>query len=219
VSDDPGVRYAKSGDVHVASEVRGEADRDLVFAPGFASHLEFQLEEPRQAECFERLGSFGRLIRFDKRGTGLSDPVAAMPTYEQRMDDVGAVMEAAGSERAVLMGLSEGGPLAALFAAAHPGRTSALVLLNTFSRLSWAEDYPIGAKEEVLDQFGEWIGSMSGSGIFANLWATSLASDQAFVAWWARFERMALSPGAARSLFEIYRHIEPCCRPSGFRLS
>lgn len=132
-----------------------------MFVPGFASHVEFQREEPLQSQFFEPLPSFARLIRFDKRGAGLSDPVPTMPTFEQRMDDVRAGMDAAGSQRAVVMGLSEGGPLAMLFGASYPNRTVALVLLNTFPRMECPDPYPVGATAEVNDQFAVMLESVS----------------------------------------------------------
>jgi pimeloyl-ACP methyl ester carboxylesterase len=119
----PATRYAKSGEIHIAYQVSGEGPLDLVVVPGWVSHLEYQWEEPWGARFFQRLASFSRLIRFDKRGTGLSDRVSEMPTLEQRMDDVRAVMDAVGSERAALFGYSEGGPMSILFAAAYPERT------------------------------------------------------------------------------------------------
>jgi pimeloyl-ACP methyl ester carboxylesterase len=124
----PETRYAKSGDVHIAYQVIGDGPLDLVVVPGWVSHLEYQWEDPWGARFFERLASFSRLIRFDKRGTGLSDRVSEMPTLEQRMDDVRAVMDAIGSERAALFSFSEGGPMSILFAAAYPQRTTALSL-------------------------------------------------------------------------------------------
>ena len=134
----PVTKYAKSGDVHIAYQVIGDGPTDLVFVPGFVSHVEEWWEEPLCARFFERLAAFSRLILFDKRGTGLSDRVAEVPTLEQRMDDVRAVLQAAGSERAAVLGISEGGAMSALFAASHPERTSALVLYGTFAEFrSW----------------------------------------------------------------------------------
>jgi len=132
----PETRYAKSGDVHIAYQVVGEGPIDLVFVPGWITHLELAWEDPLEAAFLRRLASFLRLILFDKRGTGLSDrvPVNELPILEERMDDVRAVMDAAGSERAALLGVSEGGPLSSLFAATYPERTAALVLYGTFAR-------------------------------------------------------------------------------------
>src|ERR687892_1429657 len=130
----PETRYAKSGDVSIAYQTLCDGPLDLVFVPGFVSHVEHWWEEPSSARSLRRLASFSRLIRFDKRGTGLSDPVAGIPTLEERMEDVRAVMDAVGSERAALFGYSEGGPMAALFAATYPERTTALIMYGTFVR-------------------------------------------------------------------------------------
>src|SRR6266545_4024644 len=124
----PETRYVKSGDVHIAYQVMGDAPRDLVFVLGWVSNLEVVWENPTVARFLERLASFSRLILFDKRGTGLSDRVADMPSLETRMDDVRAVMDAATSEQAALFGYSEGGPMCALFAATYPARTTALIM-------------------------------------------------------------------------------------------
>jgi pimeloyl-ACP methyl ester carboxylesterase len=126
-------RYAKSGDVHVACQVFGDGP-DLVVVPGFISHVENSWDEPREARWLNKLGAFCRVIKFDKRGTGLSDRVAHLPHMDERMDDVRAVMDAVGIERASLLGLSEGGSLAALFGASHPERTQSLILYGAFSR-------------------------------------------------------------------------------------
>jgi pimeloyl-ACP methyl ester carboxylesterase len=126
----PRTQYARSGDVHIAYQVVGDGPIDVVLVPGFVSHLEQVWDDPHQTQFLRRLASFSRLIRFDKRGTGLSDPVPLdrLPTLEERMDDVRAVLDAVGSERASLFGISEGGPLSLLFGATHPARTVALVL-------------------------------------------------------------------------------------------
>src|SRR5437588_10846657 len=134
----PRTQYARSGDVSLAYQVVGGGPIDLVIVLGFATHLELQWEAPPLARFFERLASFSRLIIFDKRGTGLSDPVAGVPTLEQRVDDVRAVMDAAGSERATLFGISEGGPMSVLFAATHPERVNALVLYGAMGRTTEA---------------------------------------------------------------------------------
>lgn len=128
----PETKYAKSGDLSIAYQVVGEGPLDLVFVYGWVSHLDFQWTNPAWARFLNHLASFSRLILFDKRGTGLSDPVGAAPTFEERMDDVRAVMDAAGSERAAVVGYSEGGVVAALFAASHPDRTEALVLFDSW---------------------------------------------------------------------------------------
>jgi pimeloyl-ACP methyl ester carboxylesterase len=151
----PETRYAKSGSVHVAYQVLGHGPLDLVVINAFASHLEYAWEEPSYAGYLQRLASFSRLILFDKRGTGLSDRVAdvALPTLEQRMDDVRAVMDAVGSQRAAPYGLSEGGSMSILFAATYPERTTALVLCGAFARRVWAQDYPWAPTLEERQQY------------------------------------------------------------------
>jgi pimeloyl-ACP methyl ester carboxylesterase len=138
----PDTRYAKSGDTYITYQVVGDGPLDLVFVPGFITHLEMQLEQPFYASFMNQLASFCRLIRFDKRGTGLSDRLRAIPTLEERMDDVRAVMDAVGSPRAALLGMSEGGPMSIVFAATYPQRTSALILYGAFARFAWAPDNP-----------------------------------------------------------------------------
>src|SRR5438270_3698593 len=140
----PKTQYTRSGDVNIAYQVVGEGPLDLVYVPGWVSHLEEMWEEPRHAELLRRLASFARVILFDKRGTGLSDRVSVenLPTLEVRMDDVRAVMDAAGSSSAALMGASEGGVMCLLFAAAYPERTRAVIGYATYAKRIWSEDYP-----------------------------------------------------------------------------
>src|ERR671929_2302938 len=141
---EPETRYARSGEFHIAYQVFGAGSVDLVLVPGFISNVEESWENPSAARWLERLGRFARVIAFDKRGTGLSDRVASVPNLDERMDDARAVMDAAGSERAVLLGISEGGSLAALFAASHPERCSSLILYGAFAKFtSW---YPTEEK-------------------------------------------------------------------------
>src|SRR5215470_14144164 len=144
---EPDTRYTKSGDVNIAYQVVGDAPLDLVVVPGFISQLDLQWNDPGMARLLRGFASFSRLILFDKRGTGVSDPVGAAPTLEQRMDDVRAVMDAVGSRRAALFGLSEGASLSVLFAATYPERTAALVLRSPVARALWAPDYPWGRTE------------------------------------------------------------------------
>ena len=149
----PATSYAKSGDVHIAYQVVGSGPIDIVFVPGFVSNLDAWWQEPLAARFFSRLASFARVVLFDKRGTGLSDPVPLqeLPTLEQRMDDVRAVMDAAGVERAALLGMSEGGPMSLLFAATHPERTQALVLVGATARFARGPDVPWGWPPRYLD--------------------------------------------------------------------
>jgi pimeloyl-ACP methyl ester carboxylesterase len=138
----PPTQYAQSGDISIAYQVSGDGPLDLILTPGHVSHLDVAWEEPSYARCLERLGSFARLIRFDKRGTGLSDREAGVPSLEQRMDDIRAVLDSACSGRAAILGVSEGGPMSVLFAATYPERTEALILYGTYARTAWAPDHP-----------------------------------------------------------------------------
>jgi pimeloyl-ACP methyl ester carboxylesterase len=158
----PTTRYAKSGDTHIAYQVFGEGP-DLIMAPGFVSHIENYWDEPRFARWIDKLGSFSRVILFDKRGTGLSDRVSGLPTMDERMDDVRAVMDALGSERAVQFGISEGGSLAALFAASHPERSQSLILYGAFARFRhWiATDDAFNALMAYIDEYWGSGGSLS----------------------------------------------------------
>lgn len=208
----PKTKYARSGDVHIAYQVVGEGPRDLVFIPGFVSHVEHVWEEPRATRFLRRLASFSRLILFDKRGTGLSDRVGSVPTLEQRMDDVRVVMDAAGSREAAILGVSEGGSMALLFAATYPERTSALVIHGGFARAAWAADHPYGFNEDEARAFIDSMEQHWGRAWGINHFAPSLAGDTDFRTWWATFLRLSASPGAATALmrmtFEIdVRHV------------
>jgi len=207
----PTTRYAKSDEVSIAYQVLGDGPIDLVLVLGFATHLELQWESPLLARFFERIASFARLILFDKRGTGLSDPVAEVPTLERRIDDVRAVMDAAGSDRAALLGISEGGPMSVLFAAAHPARASALVLYGAMGRTTEAPDYPWASPAEALrESAAEFIAPYWGQdaqGIVA-LFAPSLADDRQAVEFAARMERSAASPAMVQQIFEMFMDID-----------
>ena len=206
----PTTKYARSGDVHIAYQVVGKGAQDLILVPGWVSHIEYAWQEPSYSNFLRRLASFTRLILLDRRGTGLSDRVADLPTLEQRMDDVRAVMDAAGSERAVVVGLSEGGPMCMLFAATYPARTSALVLYGTFARMLRAADYPIGVPDEVMETFGKRVEDTWGTGsISADHFAPSLAHDAAFRQSWAQFERLAVSPGGMKALMRMLYEARP----------
>src|SRR5712691_12889509 len=142
--DVPEIHYAQSGELSIAYQVVGDGDLDVVFVPGFISHADLAWQAPLFSKFLRRFGSFARLITFDKRGTGLSERTLGFGSAEDRMDDIRAVMDAAGCDRAALVGISEGGPLATLFAATYPERVSALVLWGTFARVQPAPDYPMG---------------------------------------------------------------------------
>ena len=187
-------RYAKSGDLSIAYAAYGDG-LDLVVAPGFISHLEVGREEPSLAHFYDRLATFRRVISFDKRGTGLSDPVPHAPTLEENVEDLRAVMDAVGSERADVVGVSEGGAMAALFAAVHPERTRSLVLYGTYSRVLWAPDYPCGLRAELLDRLLEMVDARWGDGVGLSAWAPSCADDVRMRTWWARFQRIGREPG------------------------
>ena len=207
----PPTRYARSGDVSIAYQVVGDGPIDLVLVLGFATHLELQWEAPPFARFFERIGSFSRLIIFDKRGTGLSDPVSVAPTLEQRVDDVRAVMDAAGSERAALFGISEGGPMSALFAATHPQRATALVLYGAMGRTTEAPDYPWASPADALrESAAEFIAPFWGQQAegMVELFAPSFADDPQVVEFTARMERAAASPAMVQQIFEMFLDVD-----------
>jgi pimeloyl-ACP methyl ester carboxylesterase len=207
VFEAPQTRYAKSGDVHIAYQVWGDGPSDLVFFPGFVSHLEYAWEEPSVARFLNRLGSFARVIAFDKRGTGLSDRVD-ISGLERRMDDVRAVMGAAGSERAALLGISEGGALATVFAATYPEHTSTLVLYGSFARLLDDDDYPFGLSAERLTSFADHLEAQWGTGVSLGAWAPSARDDARLRHWWAEFQRLAASPGAAVAFIRTFGEVD-----------
>jgi class 3 adenylate cyclase/alpha-beta hydrolase superfamily lysophospholipase len=206
----PETRYAKSGDVHVAYQVVGEGAVDLVLVHGWISHLEHQWEDPSLARFLDRLASFSRLILFDKRGTGLSDRVAdsALPTLEQRMDDVRAVMDAAGSTRAALFGVSEGGPLSALFAATYPMRTSALIMYGAYAKWIRDADYPWAPSREDHEAAFKAYEEHWGTPIGLKVLAPSVASDERWRQWWGQHQRLSASPGAGVTLYRMNVEID-----------
>jgi class 3 adenylate cyclase len=200
----PETKYVQSGDVSIAYQVIGTGPLDLLIVPGFISHLEQAWEDPAYSRFLQRLASFSRLIRFDKRGTGLSDRIAGIPMLEQRMDDVRAVLDATRSERAALFGISEGGPMSILFAATYPERTSALILYGSIARGAWAPDYPWGPKLDATweDWLEGWRKGWGGS-YAIDTWAPSLAHDAQFRQWWAKYLRLGASPSAVISIFRM----------------
>jgi pimeloyl-ACP methyl ester carboxylesterase/DNA-binding winged helix-turn-helix (wHTH) protein/class 3 adenylate cyclase len=206
----PETMYARSGDVNIAYQVIGDAPLDLVFVMGWVSHLEYFWREPSFARFLLRLASFSRLILFDKRGTGLSDrvPINQLPTLEQRMDDVRAVMNAVGSERAALCGVSEGGPMCSLFAATYPEKTVALVMIGTYAKRIRDAEYPWGPTQEEREHFFDVMREHWGGPVGIDERAPSVADDQKFRDWWATYLRMGASPGAAVALTQMNAEID-----------
>jgi DNA-binding SARP family transcriptional activator len=205
----PQTHYVESGGVHIAYQVLGQGERDIVFVPGALSHLDLLWEDPETADFFHRLASFGRLIMFDKRDTGLSDRAPAYSPLEERMDDVRAVMQAAGSAKAALFGYSEGAPMSILFAATHPERVSSLILGAATARYRWAADYPCGrGSDEMLDSFEKIAAHRWGQGATIDWFLPSRASSPQARQMFARFERMAVSPSAFLRIVRMVREID-----------
>jgi len=210
-------RYAKSGELNIAYQVFGAGDVNLVFIPGWVSNVESVWTLKEFAAFADKLAQFARVILLDRRGTGLSDPVVNPPTLEERMDDVRAVLDAAGWERAVIWGLSEGGPMAMMFAATYPHRVLALVLYGTFARQLRADDYPHGFPAKVMEKWLAGLDTTWGTGELSRSFAPSLVADAAAMRILARLERAAMSPGTARKLFALstqidVRHVLPAIR-------
>jgi pimeloyl-ACP methyl ester carboxylesterase len=193
----PTVQYARNGSVHIAYQVVGEGPIDVLMIPGWTSHLTVEWEEPTFVRFMERLGSFARLVRFDKRGTGLSDRPPGVPTLEERMEDAHAVMDAVGLQRAVVFGWSEGGPMAVLFAATYPERTTALVLYGTRARFVRAPDYPWGIAPEEMEANLTKLEAVWGRIVLTHL---APSSDDRYRAWLLRYQQAAASPAAAVAL-------------------
>jgi pimeloyl-ACP methyl ester carboxylesterase/class 3 adenylate cyclase len=213
----PQTRYAKSGGVNIAYQVVGDGPIDLVLVPGWLSNIDVFWEEPRLARLLTRLASFSRLILFDKRGTGLSDRVSDMPSLEVRMDDVRAVMDAVGSQRAALFGYSEGGAMCILFAATYPDRASALIMAGSFARRTLAPDYPWGPAAEQQRAFIDQMEADWGGSVGIEDRSPSLAHDERYRQWWARWLRSSASPAAAANLMRMnmeidVRHVLPAVR-------
>lgn len=203
-------KYTRSGDIHIAYQAVGEGPLDLVYVPGWVSHVELAWEEPTLARFLRRLVSFSRLIAFDKRGTGLSDRVTndQLPTLEERMDDLRAVMDAVGSERAALCGVSEGGNLCALFAATYPERTTALVMCGAFAKRIWSPDYPWAQTPEERELAYEMVENEWGSMMDLSHYVPSKINDKAFAQRLAKYFRHSASPGAAVALLRMNTEID-----------
>jgi pimeloyl-ACP methyl ester carboxylesterase len=207
----PATRYARSGDAGIAYQVLGEGPPDVLMVPGFPSHLELAWEYPRLASFYRQLASVCRLIVMDKRGIGLSDrvPPSQLPGIEQRTDDVRAVLDAVGSDRAALVGASDGGPIAAFFAATYPERTDRLALINTYARRIRSKDYPWAPTADSWAAFESDVRNHWGDPLFVENLAPGYASDMEFLAWWARLLRQSISPGSAVAYFAMNRDVLP----------
>jgi class 3 adenylate cyclase len=206
--DLPETRYVKVGEVHIAYQTVGEGPTDLAIVPGIFTHVEYQWDEPSYARFLRRLASFSRLILFDPRGTGLSDRAPELPIFEEQLDDLLAVLDAAGSERAVVMGVSQGGPLAILFTATHPDRSSGLILYGTYATARRDDEYPWGRSREWLEEYFRQVDEEWGTGYFLPHVAPTLAGNEEFRRWWARFERLSSSPGNALAAVRVNTQID-----------
>lgn len=206
----PETQFTQSGDVSIAYQVLGNGPGDLVVVPGFVSHLEQAWEDPSFSRFLNHLASFSRLVLFDKRGTGLSDRITGIPNLEERMDDVRAVMDAVGSEKAALFGISEGGPMSVLFAATYPERVTALILYGSIARGSRAPDYPWGPEPGSPDS-NEWLEGWRrkwGGPYQLEVWAPSMVGDERFAQWWAKYLRLSASPSAVINVFKMNMAID-----------
>ena len=199
----PVARYARSGDLSIAYIAEGEGELDLVWIPPWVSQVEYLWSEPTLEAVMGRLTQFARVITFDRRGSGLSDPLSGAPTLEEQMDDVLAVMDAAGSERAAIVGTLEGGPMAAMFAATYPERVSGLVLYATFARATWAPGYEFAWEAEERDVRMSQLLDHWGEGWVAGAVAPNNMADPRFREWAGRLERLAASPCTIRRIFDL----------------
>jgi pimeloyl-ACP methyl ester carboxylesterase len=217
----PPIEYAKSGDLHIAYQVVGDGPVDLVIVLGWVFGFEHMWGEAMATRFLQRLASRYRVILFDKRGMGLSDRVAEndLPNLETRMDDMRAVMDAAGSERAVLYGVSEGGAMSCVFAATYPERTQALVLHGAFARERWAPDYPWGDTDTEYDEWFAGIENGWANGEFMHTFlaviAPSLSGDERVERWWADACRRSQAPGQRAPLIAWgWKSTSATCSPS-----
>jgi class 3 adenylate cyclase len=204
----PEVKYARNGEVSIAYQVVGEGPRDLTFVTGFVGHLELFWEAALVRRFFERLSSFSRLILWDKREQGLSDRLGQPPTLEQGMDDLAAVLDAAGSEHTALFGISEGGPMSILYAASFPHRVSHLALYGTYPKVTASDDYPAGVRRDLFERWLEQTVSGWGGPGGLEVFAPSVSGDAEVSAWWARLLRSGTSPRAAAALMRMYMDID-----------
>jgi class 3 adenylate cyclase len=204
----PQTQYARAGDISIAYQVVGDGPTDLVLVPGYVSHVEMLWDFPGAVRMIERITSFARLIVFDKRGGGMSDPVEGAPILEERIDDVRAVMEAAGSERAVLLGVSEGVPMCLLFAATHPELVSALVLYGGMARSTWAPDYPWATPADALLESSMEMAPYLLEGAALEIMAPSIADDPQARQAFARYQRYATTPSMLQQNFLMFLDID-----------
>ncbi len=204
----PETKYAKNGDISIAYQVLGGGSLDLIYVMGWVSNIEYFWQDPSMNSFLRRLSSFSRLILFDKRGTGLSDRISSLPTLEQRMDDVRAVMDAVGSEKAALFGVSEGGPMSILFAATYPERTKALIMYGSYAKRVWSSDYPWAPNAEKREVFYDAIKNQWGGPVDLNTLAPSAINDERFRQWWASYLRHSASPADALALAKINTQID-----------
>lgn len=202
----PPIRYARSGELHIAYWEYGDAPIDLLWVPTWIWESEHIWEEPYTAKMFERLSSFARIITFDRRGTGMSDPVAGAPTLEEQMDDVVAVMDAVGSKEAAMLSMLEASTMAALFAATHPERTRALVLYEGMARLSRAPGYEWPPSREEREAWADQLPATWGSG--ETVLSLSYKPDDRVRKWAGRLERLAASPGMAAALYRMQGEVD-----------
>ena len=205
----PDTQFTRTADdVSIAYKVLGDGPFDVIVVPGFVSHVELIWEVPPAVHMIQRLASFARLIMFDKRGSGMSDPVMGAPTLEERIDDVRAVMDAAGSEQAVLIGISEGVPMSILFAATHPERVRALVLYGGMARTTWAEDYPWATPADALIESSREMAPYINDGAMVEIMAPSIADIPEARRMWARLQRYGATPAMLEKLFLMFLEVD-----------
>ncbi len=204
----PEIHYVPSGDVHIAYQTLGDGPVDVLIVPGFVSHLEVIWESPSLARTMRQFARVSRLILFDKRGVGLSDRVGYPPTLEHTMDDILAVLDAVGSERAVLFGFSEGGPNSLVFTAAHPERVLGLILYGTLAKGLQSDDYPWALTEEQHKKWLDWLVSVWGKPVPHAYFAPSHADDQALWDWFAKLLRLGSSPGGVQGVLNVLKDID-----------
>jgi len=201
----PETQYARLGGLHLAYQVLGEGPPDILLLDQWFSHQEAQWDVPQLADLREHLGSFGRLIMFDKRGTGLSDPIptSALPTLDELIEDVPAILDAVGSEKAAVIANIGGGILAVTLAARHPERVASLILVDCFARFLVAPDFPIGSDREALEATLEALDAGMGRGVMLDFFVPSLAHDESLRRTWSRYERQAASPGSSMAIVRM----------------